>query len=73
MISPDSVFGNFVLLVAFMRQLQCTALDEFSAAKAVELDRVTDEVDSQLKLFFTRSAMHDQFAALIDTHEAGAN
>jgi len=66
MISPDSVFGNFVVCVAFMRQLQTTPLKQWSAAKSAELDRITADVDEQLRMMLTRSVMADQFAAIID-------
>lgn len=69
----DGLFGSFIWAVAWMRQCQCVPLHEYSAAKAVELERATAEVDSQLKMFLTRSCLKDQFGPLIDAMEGGHN
>jgi len=65
-ISPDSCFGAFILAVAHLRELQKTPLSQWSAAKAHQLDRATEEVDSQLKLFLARSVFADEYGAVID-------
>ena len=73
MIDPNGVYGQFILAVAYMRQLQRVPLKEWSAAKAHQLDRATAEVDSQLEMLLKRSVMHDQFADIIDALNAGCN
>lgn len=73
MISPDSLFGSFLLAVARMRELQKTPLSKWSADKAHQLDRITADVDSQVKMFLTRSVFSDEFGAIIDAHAWGNN
>jgi hypothetical protein len=73
MIRSDSLFGSFILAVAHLRELQRTPLHQWSAAKAHELDRATEEVDSQVALFLTRSIAADEFGQVIDAMEGRNN
>lgn len=73
MVTPDSLFGAFVLAVHHLRELQRVPLKEWSAAKAAALEKATAEVDSQLALFLARSVFRDEFSAVIDAASGGHN
>jgi len=73
MITPESLFGAFVLAVHQMRELQRVPLSSWSAAKAAALEKATVEVDSQIALFLARSVFKDEFSAVIDLATGGNN